>query len=193
MGVCCGTHLAAKVYTTIQLAERSLVLGWGFRRMRHVPHRPAVLLRLIPSPLLQDEGGFTIVASFGDQFSDLSGIAPAAASFKMPNPVRTSWTPHKNLPTAWSHKGRPSSSASLCLHFNGNVPFDSGRLLLHTILAATLSMGGARACCAMPCQYAPAGTHVPVVLLCCTGVLYHLSPHPLAGRCKSAQQQQKDL
>jgi hypothetical protein len=34
-----------------------------------------------------DQGGYTIVASFGDQFSDLSGIAPAAASFKMPNPV----------------------------------------------------------------------------------------------------------
>jgi hypothetical protein len=39
--------------------------------------------------VLQDEGNFTIVASFGDQFSDLSGVAPAAASFKMPNPVRT--------------------------------------------------------------------------------------------------------
>ncbi len=34
----------------------------------------------------QEQGNFTIAASFGDQFSDLSGIATAVASFKLPNP-----------------------------------------------------------------------------------------------------------
>ena len=33
----------------------------------------------------QDEG-YEIVASFGDQWSDLAGTSAAIASFKMPNP-----------------------------------------------------------------------------------------------------------
>lgn len=34
-----------------------------------------------------EAAGLTIVASLGDQFSDLAGAHPAAASFKLPNPV----------------------------------------------------------------------------------------------------------
>ena len=33
----------------------------------------------------QDKG-YEVVASFGDQFSDLEGTSSAAASFKLPNP-----------------------------------------------------------------------------------------------------------
>jgi len=58
----------------------------------------ACVLVPLPWPLsslscagLQKQGNFTIAGSFGDQFSDLSGIAPAAASFKLPNPVRPQW------------------------------------------------------------------------------------------------------
>lgn len=37
---------------------------------------------------LQD-AGFTLVGSIGDQFSDLSGLYPATASWKLPNPMYT--------------------------------------------------------------------------------------------------------
>lgn len=31
--------------------------------------------------------GYTVVGSFGDQWSDLAGTSPAIASFKLPNPM----------------------------------------------------------------------------------------------------------
>ena len=31
--------------------------------------------------------GYTVVGSFGDQWSDLAGTSPATASFKLPNPM----------------------------------------------------------------------------------------------------------
>ncbi|KAK9819961.1 hypothetical protein WJX72_004491 [[Myrmecia] bisecta] len=36
--------------------------------------------------MLQDEG-YELVGAFGDQWSDLAGLAPAIASFKLPNPM----------------------------------------------------------------------------------------------------------
>lgn len=47
---------------------------------------------LIASVLTRDclhavqEDGYEIVASFGDQWSDLAGTSAAMASFKLPNP-----------------------------------------------------------------------------------------------------------
>lgn len=45
------------------------------------------------------------MASFGDQFSDLSGIALAAASFKMPNPVRITAQIIQGRHTSLQHAG----------------------------------------------------------------------------------------
>lgn len=81
-GEACAQDGTGKVHRT----EEPCYVALHLRNMNRDQHTLASVYKPERRKQLQD-AGYTLVATFGDQFSDLEGANSALASWKIPNPM----------------------------------------------------------------------------------------------------------
>ena len=104
-----GAHQPAVAALAAALSQVRPRSSW-FPGPQHLSYHAACLR--------QEEGGYTIVGSFGDQFSDLSGLAMSESSWKLPNPVRPfcSHTLLLNVRGCFlTHRGQWQAMSAACM------------------------------------------------------------------------------